>query len=433
MMSPAQMIHLRHDCRALFDAAVEAVAPTRFLPAHLPLMSERGALIILAAGKAGASMAAAAEAHYLGAGIIPARISGLAVTRHGYGVPLRCLELIEAGHPMPDEASLAGADAMLRRADACGPDDRVIFLLSGGASANLVAPAGAITLAEKQGLTRALLRSGAAIGEINIVRKHISRIKGGRLAAHIAPAPCVTIALSDVPGDDLAAIGSGPSVADLSTQHDARAILRRYGITIPASVEAVLADPAHETIKPGDPVFTRNRAIVAARPADAFAAAMKKAADLGYRPVDLGADLQGEAREIAQLHAIRLREEMAHGGRIALISGGELTVTLRGDGTGGPNQEYALALALALRGAPHVVALAGDTDGTDGGGGRPSDPAGAIIDPTTLARALAGGTDPAEFLERNDSTGFFAAIGDLLQTGPTLTNANDLRVILIGD
>jgi hydroxypyruvate reductase len=426
-------LRLRHDCRAIFDSAIEAVMPARFLPDHLPEAPPRGRLILLAAGKAGASMAAAAEAHYLVAGFPEGRLSGLAVTRHGYGAPLRHLRLIEAGHPMPDAASLAGAETMLALADAAGPEDLVVFLLSGGASANLVAPMGAITLAEKQALNRALLRSGAAIGEINTVRKHVSRIKGGRLAARIAPARVETIALSDVPGDDLAAIGSGPTVPDGSTLLDARMILARYGIEAPDSVKAVLADPANETLKSGDPVFSTLRATVAARPRDAFEAARSTAHSLGYRVVDLGADLQGEAREIAVLHAIRAREEAAQGGRVALLSGGELTVTIRGDGQGGPNQEYALALALALRGMPHVVALAGDTDGTDGGGGLPSDPAGALIDPATLARALASGNDATEFLARNDSTAFFAALGDLVQTGPTLTNANDLRVILIGD
>lgn len=433
MSSPVISL-LRRDCRSIFEAAVASVMPERFLPPCLPAPPERGRLVILAAGKAAGSMAAAAETYYRSLGVAGARISGLAVTRHGYGVPLKHVELIEAGHPMPDGASIAGAERMLALADACGPDDLVVFLLSGGASANLVAPTGRITLEEKQALTRSLLRSGAPIGEINIVRKHLSRIKGGRLAARAQPARLVTIALSDVPGDDLSAIGSGPSVPDGSTLAEARAVLERFGIAVPESIRAALDDPANETLKPEDAAFGRASAVVAARPADAFAAAMNEARRLGYRVIDLGADLQGEARELAAQHGARALETAAvGGGRTALISGGELTVTIRSDGRGGPNQEYALALAIALAGAGRVVALAGDTDGTDGGSGAPSDPAGALCDPGTLARASALGIDPAEALMRNNSTGFFGALGDLLETGPTLTNANDLRVILIGD
>lgn len=423
----------RRSCSAIFDAAVGAVTPANFVPPVLPPPPEGGRLVLLAAGKAGASMAAAAEVHYLDhLGLPPERVSGVAVVRHGYGLPMRVVELVEAGHPVPDAASVAGAEKMLALAEAAGPDDLVVFLLSGGASANLVAPASGITLAEKQAFTRALLRSGAAIDHMNAVRKHLSRIKGGRLAAQVAPARLVTIALSDVPNDDLSTIGSGPTVPDVTTLEEARAVLQRFGIEAPPSIVAALADPANETLKPGDPAFARSEAIIAARPADAFAAACAEAERQGYRVVNLGSDLEGEARAVAAQHAMLALREAESGERVALISGGELTVTLKGDGQGGPNQEYALALALALDGAEGIVALAGDTDGTDGGRGDPTDPAGAFIDSSTLARAREAGVDPAAMLERNDSTGFFSAIGDLLRTGPTLTNANDLRIILVG-
>lgn len=426
---------LRRDCRAIFDAAVAAVQPQTFLPQRLPPVPKHdGRIIVLAAGKAAGSMARVAERHYLGLGMPPERLSGLAVARHGYGAALERIVLREAGHPVPDEGSVAGAEDMLARAEDAGRGDLVLFLLSGGASANLVAPAAGVTLAEKQALTRALLASGATIGEINTVRRHLSRIKGGRLAASIAPARLVTIALSDVPQDELAAIGSGPTVPDPTTLAEARAILQRYAIFPAPSIRAALEDPANETLKPGDPAFGGTRAMVAASPADGFAGAVAEATRLGYRVIDLGADLQGEAREVAKRHAAVTLAEARTGKRIALMSGGELTVTLSGKpaGRGGPNQEYALALAIGLEGAPRIVALAGDTDGTDGGSGKPDDPAGAFVDPGTLARAEAKGAVAARFLQHNDSTGFFTLTGDLLTTGPTLTNANDLRVILIG-
>ncbi len=409
------------------------VSPGTFLPHHLPAPPENGRLVILAAGKAAGSMAAVAEAHYLDTLGFPAgRLSGLAVARHGYGVPMRIVEMLEAGHPVPDLQGVVAAERMLALADECGEEDLVVFLLSGGASANLVAPVANVTLEEKQVLTRALLRSGASIDHINAVRKHLSRIKGGRLARQVAPARLVTLALSDVPHDDLSTIGSGPTVPDLSTLEEARMVLERFGIVAPASILAALNNPENETLKPGDPAFARASAIIAARPADAFSAACGEAERLGYRVVNLGGDLEGEARAIAHQHAAIALREAESGERIALISGGELTVTIKGDGQGGPNQEYALALAIELEGARGIVALAADTDGTDGGAGKPTDPAGAFVDPTTLRRARANGLDPAEFLGRNDSTGFFSALGDLHACGPTLTNANDLRVILIG-
>lgn len=423
----------RRHCVTVFEAAVTAVSPARFLPPHLPAPPETGRLFLLAAGKAGASMAAAAEAHYLDSvGFPRERLRGLVVTRHGYGLPLRNATVIEAGHPVPDAQSEIGAHAMLRLADEAGPDDLVLFLISGGASANLVLPASPVTLAEKTAFNKALLRSGAPIDAMNIVRKHLSGIKGGRLAARVAPARLVTIALSDVPGDDLATIGSGPTLPDISTLADARAVLERFGIEAPESIRAALSDEANETLKPGDPVFEGSQALIAARPLDAFAAACAQAEAEGYHVISLGQDLEGEARDVAASHAAAALREAQSGKAVALISGGELTVTIRGDGVGGPNQEYALALAIALDGAPGIVAFAADTDGADGGAGRPTDPAGAVIDPTTLSRARALGLDPRACLERNDSTPFFEALGDLHQTGPTLTNANDLRVILVG-
>lgn len=424
----------RNHCLDIFNAAVSAVLPANFLPVHLPAPPERGRLFILAAGKAAGSMAAAAETHYLDAlGFPPERMVGLAVARHGYGVPMRVVEMIESGHPVPDEASVEGARRMMALADLAGADDLVVFLLSGGASANLVAPAGNITLAEKQAFTKTLLRSGVPIDGMNAIRKHLSRIKGGRLARHVSPARLVTLALSDVPNDDFSTIGSGPTIPDVTTLEDARGVVNRYGIAASPAIAAALADPDNESVKPGDPVFEKAAAIIAARPAEAFAAAVAAAERLGYRVVNLGSELEGEARAIGAQHARATLRAADEGGKIALISGGELTVTIRGDGVGGPNQEYALALAIGLGGASGIVACAADTDGTDGGAGRPTDPAGAFIDPTTLKRATELGLDPTRFLENNDSTRFFAALDDLHRTGPTLTNANDLRVILIGD
>jgi hydroxypyruvate reductase len=307
----------------------------------------------------------------------------------------------------------------------------VLVLLSGGASANWIAPAAGLTLAQKQDVTRALLRSGAPIGDMNAVRKHLSRIKGGRLAQRAHPAKLVTLAISDVPGDDPAVIGSGPTVADPTTLADAREVVRRYALDLPPAAARALADPANETPKPGDPVFAGTDYAIIARPADALAAAAAEARAAGFECAVLGDRLQGEARDVAAEHARFARRLQAEGRRAVVLSGGELTVTLRGSGRGGPNQEYALALAIALDGTAGIAALAADTDGTDGGGGRPDDPAGAFIDPTTLARARARGLDPAAFLAENDSTGFFSAIGDLFVPGPTFTNVTDFRAIVV--
>jgi len=339
--------------------------------------------------------------------------------------------MVEAGHPIPDEAGLRAAEAALTLADSAGPEDLVLVLLSGGASANWIAPAEGVSLADKQAVTRALLRSGANIGEINVVRKHLSRIKGGRLALRAQPARILTLAISDVPGDDPAVIGSGPTVPDPSTLADARAIVARFKLDVPAPVTRALDDPANESPKPGDPAFAATQFKLIARPADAFRAAEQAVRTAGYECIMLGDRIEGEARDVAVDHAARARALQNEGRRVVMLSGGELTVTLHGRGRGGPNQEYALALALALDGAPGIAALAGDTDGTDGGAGSADDPAGAAIDPGTLERAHSRGLDPAHFLIDNDSTSFFHRLGDLVETGPTWTNVNDFRAIVV--
>ena len=416
----------------LFDAAVAAAHPSTCLVPHLPAPPRDGRLIVLAAGKAAGAMAEVAERHYLDTlGLAPDRLAGLAVTRHGYARPTRLLPVVEAGHPVPDQASLDSAARSLALADSARVGDLVLVLMSGGASANWIAPVNGLTLAEKQAVTRALLKSGAAIGEFNTVRKHLSRIKGGRLAAHAHPAHVVTLAISDVPGDDPAVIGSGPTVPDPTTLADARAIIARRAVVLPDAAVRALADPANESPKPGDPVFAGTEFHLIARPADAFRAAQQKVAAAGWDAVMLGDRVEGEAREVAAAHAKLARDLQTQGRRAVILSGGELTVTLKGGGRGGPNQEYALALAVALAGAPGIAAIAGDTDGTDGGRGEPDDPAGAMIDATTLDRAKQRGLDPAAFLADNDSTGFFAALGDLLTPGPTATNVNDFRAIVV--
>jgi len=423
----------RDTLRRLFEAAVAAAHPSACVVPHLPAPPARGRLIVLAAGKAGASMAAAAERFYRERhGLVPGRLTGLAVTRHGYGEPAGLIPVVEAGHPMPDRQGVEATERTLALAGEATADDLVLVLLSGGGSANWIAPAGQLTLEEKQGITRALLRSGANIGEINTVRKHLSRIKGGRLAAVAAPAPVLTLAISDVPFDDAAVIASGPTVPDPSTLADARAIVARRKVPLPASAAALLDSPASETPKPGNPVFSATEFRIVARPADAVAAAAQSVIAAGYEPLVLGADLEGEAREVAAAHAEMAKDARASGRRVAIVSGGELTVTMRGQGRGGPSQEYALALAVALDGRPGIAALAADTDGTDGGAGSADDPAGAIIDDTTLERARALGLDPAAFLADNDSTGFFERLSDLVTCGPTRTNVNDCRIILVG-
>jgi glycerate 2-kinase len=422
---------LRPFLTGLFRTAVEAAHPASFLPGLLPT-PPNGRVILLAAGKAAGSMVETAERHYLDTLKLPTdRLAGIAVARHGYGRPTRVVTMIEAGHPVPDEAGLKGAARALDLAASAGADDIVLVLMSGGASANWIAPADGISFADKQTVTRALLRCGAHIGEINTVRKHLSRIKGGRLARHAFPAKVMTIAISDVPGDDPSAIGSGPTVPDPTTLADARAIVAKYQLELPASITQALNDPANESPKPGDPKLAHASFTLAARPLDSLEAAQKAITAAGYEFISLGADVEGEAREVAAAHAAMARDLRAKGKRAVIVSGGELTVTMQGKGRGGPNQEYALGLVAPLAGMSHVAAIAGDTDGTDGGGGSATDPAGALVDGDTAARAGAIGLDPAAFLADNNSTEFFARLGDLLEPGPTFTNVNDFRAIVV--
>jgi hydroxypyruvate reductase len=417
--------------KRLFDIVVAAAHPANCLPSHLPPPAP-GRLVLLAAGKAAGAMVEVAERHYLDdVRLPPQRLAGLAVTRRGHARPTRCLRVIEAGHPVPDAAGLAAALETLSLADSAGADDLVLVLISGGASANWIAPTAGLSLTEKQALTRALIASGASIAEMNAVRKHLSRIKGGRLAERAFPARLVTVAISDGPGDNPTVIGSGPTVPDPTTLADARAAIARHNVAASDAVAKALADPANETPKPGDAIFHGTSFELAARPADVFHTAEAAVRAAGYECILLGADIEGEARTVAAEHARLVRDLKTQGRRAVLLSGGELTVTVRGSGRGGPNQEYALALALALKGAPGVTALAADTDGADGGQGHPGEPAGAFVDATTLARGEARAPDPQGFLDANNSTEFFANINDLLQTGPTYTNVSDFRAILI--
>jgi len=417
--------------RAIFDAAVAAAHPDVVLARHLP-PAPGGRVICLAAGKGAAAMAASAEKHYLDTlKLDPERLVGIATTRHGHGVPTRRIRVVEAGHPMPDAAGLKGAEDTLKLAATAQADDLLLVLLSGGGSANWIAPAGGIAFEQKQKLNRALLRSGAPIGEVNTVRKHLSRIKGGRLARAGQRAEIVTLAISDVPHDDPSAIASGPTVPDPTTLADARAIVAKYQLEIDDAIRNALDNPANESCKPSDAAFARARFELIARPRQSLDAAIRLARDAGYETIDLGADLEGEAREVAADHARMALAARSDGKRIAILSGGELTVTVRGNGRGGPNQEYALALADLLKDTPDIAALAGDTDGADGGAGSASDPAGALIDAATFAKMKAQKLDPHAYLANNDATAFFAATGDLLQTGPTLTNVNDIRVVLV--
>lgn len=415
---------------ALLDAAIAAAHPANCLPAHLPAVPKGGRLIVIGAGKAAAAMAVATEQHYLARGERD-RVSGFVTTRHGYGLPTAWIEVTEAGHPVPDEPGLASARRALELAASAKPEDEVLVLLSGGASAIWPQPVRGVTLADKQATTRALLKSGAPIDEMNTVRKHLSQIKGGRLAKAARGARLLTLAISDVPGDDPASIGSGPTVPDPTTLAEARAIIAHYGIKVPASVAAALADPANETPKPGDPAFARADYRIVAAPAMSLAAARNVAEAAGYEVEILGDALEGEARELGAAHARLALAARRRGRRLALLSGGEVTVTVRGNGKGGSNQEYALGLAVALAGAPGISAIVADTDGTDGGSGAADDPAGAMVLPDTLARAQAADLNPVTFLDNNDSGTFFGRLGDLVRRGPTQTNVNDFRALLI--
>ncbi|MBS0601901.1 MAG: glycerate kinase, partial [Proteobacteria bacterium] len=406
--------------RTLFDAAVAAAQPALSLAAFLP-EAPRGRTVVIGAGKAATTMAQALDAAW------PAALSGVVVTRHGQRQPCRRIEVLEAAHPVPDAHSVAAAARMLDAVRGLGADDLVICLISGGGSALLVQPAAGLTLADKQAINRALLASGADIAAMNCVRKHLSAIKGGRLAAACAPARVVTLAISDVPGDEPAVIASGPTVADATSCTDALAILDRYRIALPPAVRAALEAGELETPKPDDPCFARCEYHLIATPMRSLEAAAAVARAAGVTPLILGDALEGEAAEVAKVHAGIARSIAQHGRPLAapcvLLSGGETTVTVRGRGRGGRNVEFLLALAVALDGHPRVHALAADTDGVDGA----EDIAGALCDPTTLARARALGIDPKASLADNDGHGFFGALGDALVTGPTDTNVNDFR------
>lgn len=375
-------------------------------------------------------MAQATERHYKALGQAD-RISGFVTTRHGYGLPTEIIEVVEAGHPVPDQMSIDTAQRALQLVASAGPKDLVLALMSGGASALWSAPAAGISFNAKQALTKQLLRSGARITEMNCIRKHLSAIKGGKLAAAAGGSGLLTLAISDIPGDDPAAIGSGPTIGDPTTLAEAREVIARYKIDASDEIKAVLADPANETLKPNDPRLSRAKFEIVAAPSQSIAAATAIAEAAGYKVISLGDALEGEARDVGAEQGRMAIEAKARGERVAIMSGGELTVTVTGDGTGGPNQEYALGLAIALNGAEGINALAGDTDGTDGGGGNAADPAGALVLPDTLARAVKANLNAAKILANNDSTRFFRDLGDLVECGPTQTNVNDFRVILV--
>jgi hydroxypyruvate reductase len=424
MSSPRRTSHGETLLRELLDVAIAAAQPARAVVPHLP-SPPRGRTIVLGAGKAAATMAQAVERHMAGA------LAGLVVTRYGHAAACARIEVVEAAHPVPDAAGRAAAARILELAEGAGPDDLVLCLISGGASSLLTLPAPGLSLEDKQAVNRALLASGADIGQMNVVRKHLSAIKGGRLAAAAHPAKVVSLLISDVPGDDPAVIGSGPTVPDPSTFADAREILARHGIAPPPAVAAHLEAAADETPKPGDPRLAAAQTILVAGPQASLEAAAALACERGYAPVILGDAIEGEAREVAKVMAGIALQARRHGQPVAppcvLLSGGETTVTVRGQGCGGRNAEFLLALAVQLHGAAGISALAADTDGIDGS----EDNAGALVTPDTLARAQAQGLDAGAMLADNDGYGFFSALGDLIVTGPTLTNVNDFRAILV--
>jgi len=408
--------------RRLFDRAVEVADPMRALAAHLPPRPP-GRVVVIGAGKASARMAEALEAAW-------GPCEGLVITRYGYGRPCKGVEIALAAHPVPDEAGAQATARMLDLVAGLGEGDFVLALISGGASALLCAPAGGVTLAEKQAVNAALLASGAPISAMNTLRKHLSRVKGGQLAAATYPAEMLSLIISDVPGDDPAFIGSGPTVGDVTTPAEAEAILDRWKIAVPPHVRAALGRSG--VVAPDDPRLSRVTNRIFAAPAQSLEAAAEIARAAGAEVRMLGDALEGEAREVAAAQA-RMALDIAAARKpgdapVLLLSGGELTVTRRGDGVGGPNAEFCLALALALDGAPGIHALACDTDGVDGA----AEVAGAVVTPDTLALARAKGADPAAALAANDAHGFFGRIGGQVVTGPTLTNVNDFRAILIG-
>ncbi|WP_295045672.1 glycerate kinase [uncultured Paracoccus sp.] len=406
--------------RRLFDRAVEVADPMRSLAAHLP-PRPAGRVVVIGAGKASARMAEAVKAAW-------GPCEGLVITRYGYARPCRGVEIVQAAHPVPDAAGAQATLRMLALLEGLGDGDFVLALISGGASALLCAPVPGVTLAEKQAVNAALLASGAPIGQMNVVRKHLSRVKGGQLAAAAHPARMLALMISDVPGDDPAFIGSGPTVGERSAPAEARAVLDRWGIAVPASVTRALQGGSG-VIPPGDARLSRTDNRVIAAPAQSLEAAADLARAAGCIVETLGDALEGEARDVAAAHA-RLARDRQAGRRpgdppLLILSGGELTVTRRGDGTGGPNAEYCLALALGLDGAPGIHALACDTDGVDGA----AEVAGAIIGPETLSRTPA--EQARQALDDNDSHRFFARLGAGIVTGPTLTNVNDFRAILM--
>ncbi|MCT9126060.1 glycerate kinase type-2 family protein [Cupriavidus gilardii] len=410
--------------RELFDTAVAAVSPGQCLPPQLP-PPPKGRTVVIGAGKAAASMAQAVEANWQG------ELSGLVVTRYGHGAPCSRIEVVEAAHPVPDAAGQQAAQRMVELVKGLSADDLVLCLISGGGSALLAAPAPGLTLADKQAVNKVLLRSGANIGEMNCVRKHLSALKGGRLALQCAPARVETLLISDIPGDDPTLIASGPTLPDATTCADALAVIDKYGIEVPAAVRAHLESGAGETPKPGDARFEGHRSVTLATAQQALEAAAARARALGIEAHILSDCIEGEAREVALVHAALARQVAQRGQPwrkpCVLLSGGETTVTVRGKGRGGRNAEFLLSLAVALDGLPGVHAIAADTDGIDGS----EDNAGALLSPDTLARAAARGVSARARLADNDGYGFFAALDDLIVTGPTRTNVNDFRAMLI--
>jgi hydroxypyruvate reductase len=411
----------------LFQAAVAAAQPETCLPPHLP-KPPPGRTVAVGAGKASAAMARALEAHWQGP---PDKLYGLVVTRYGHAVPCQHIEVVEAAHPVPDKAGERAAARILELVRGLTAGDMVVCLISGGGSALLNLPARGLTLADKQAVNEALLKSGANISEMNCVRKHLSAIKGGRLAAACAPARVVTLSISDVPGDDPSVIASGPTVGDPTTLNDALAIVEKYAIDAPRAVLEHLRDAGAETPKPDDPRLAGGELHLIATPQLSLQSAAAVAREAGYTPLILGDSLEGEAREVALVHAGIAKQVLRHGQPVpapcVLLSGGETTVTVRGHGRGGRNTEYALSLASALGGQAGIYAITCDTDGIDG----TEDNAGARVFPDTLRRADAAGLKPRKYLDTNDGYSFFAGIGDLVVTGPTLTNVNDFRAILI--
>jgi glycerate 2-kinase len=416
----------------LYAAAVAAVSAEKCLPPYLqPYLPQPAALpgsgrtLVIGAGKGAAAMAKAVEEHW------PGELSGLVVTRYGHGAACRRIEVVEAAHPVPDEAGRDAARRMLQMVQGLTEQDLVLCLISGGGSSLLALPADGITLQQKQAINKALLKSGAAITEMNCVRKHLSAIKGGRLALACAPARVVTLLISDVPGDDPAIIASGPTLPDASTSAEALAILRKYAIEVPPAVRQHLESAVAETPKPGDPRFARNRHHVIATAQHALEAAAAAARMAGITPYILSDAIEGEARDIGVMHAALARQVALRNQPFVrpcvLLSGGETTVTVRGDGRGGRNAEFLLSLVSALAAEPAIHAIACDTDGIDGS----EDNAGACCGPDSLARAAALGLQPRKMLENNDGYGFFSALGDLVVSGPTRTNVNDFRALLI--